>query len=69
MRFLISQSDLQCFSHEDGCFTTKTNSKNRLSELVFHVEPSLNRELHTLRTSDISCKHIWFDRTDHAHFH
>ena len=31
--FLISRSDIQCFSHEDGCFAPETNCKYSLSEL------------------------------------
>jgi len=32
--FVISQSDLQCFSHEDVCPLPATNCRNSLSELL-----------------------------------
>ena len=32
--FLISRSDLQCFSHEDGCFAPEAYLENSLSELL-----------------------------------
>jgi hypothetical protein len=31
---LVSQSDLQCFSHEDECFAPELNYKSSLSELL-----------------------------------
>ena len=30
----ISRSDIQCFSHEDGCFAPETKFKSSLSELL-----------------------------------
>ena len=32
--FLVSQSDMQCFSHEDECPAPVTHNKNSLSELL-----------------------------------
>jgi hypothetical protein len=34
MRFLISQSDLQCFSHEDECFAPAPKRKSSLIVLL-----------------------------------
>jgi len=36
LRFLVSRSDPQCFSHEDGCFAPLANCENSLSELLHH---------------------------------
>ena len=40
--FLISRSDLQSFSHEDGCFSPETTFMSSLSELL---PDGVNRDL------------------------
>ena len=44
--FLISRSDLQCFSHEDGCFSPETTFMSSLSELL---PDGMNRSYNALQ--------------------
>ena len=63
LHFAISQSDLQCFSHEDGCFAPETESISSPADIEHDTR---DRAGHTATHSKTSPAAIEYDTRDRA---
>ena len=57
-RFLVSQSDLQCFSHEDGCFAAGNEMQDKPALTVYN-ERDLN--LRIRETQNDRAVILWYN--------